>query len=279
MQCDTMATGKDILDEIKDGDIDSVRRYVTQCDNESLNSRDGLGNTLLHNAIEIMLKNPNGRNLAEIVKLIIEKVDPRSQNNERKHAVGLILGSTVCESLQPVLDALLAQQGVIQMCCQDQALFYPAVVWEKWNIVRGLLEKNSVDDDSKLKALFHICDPQVVVPDDILSSLCHPNVINELDSERYTPLMRAAEYGHNHLVLKLTHNGADVSKFLVRDTGDSDSDDSDYYPCRGSDLRDENSALSFALHSDHMLTSEAYTALCHPSTVNSYRRYIHGYCT
>ena len=119
----------------------------------------------------------------------------------------------------------------------------------KWDIVRRKL-KNEANvkmlNDCGESALSSLCEHTKVVPADIMSSLCHPDVINLADHSGYTPLMVAVLAENSECVLQLVSNGADVK--MTNQFG--------------------NTAFSLALKRYKNLTSESYTKLVNPGMIN-----------
>ena len=232
-----MAARKKILGFIEIGDFVNVERCMGQCDKKELNIQDKDGNTLLHRATQKLSQSGHTYtdSFTKVVLLLAQHVDGTIKNKRRELAVHVILKIDK-KKYECVLNVLLAQEGVLDLCCKDKDLLMPVLTWLRWDNVTS---------------------------EDMLCFL--RSVVNMRDVKGYTPLMNAAMKGNSQGVIDLVNNGADVKMVIDENS-----------------VRNSPNALRLALgercsqSSDYLipdpivikLTSEAYTALIHPSLIN-----------
>ena len=285
---DDIDIGKSVSSAISRGDAAFVVNFVRRWDVDELNSLDNSNRTILHKATQELARySQNQWGLARN----LDEDDYDTELNDRMCIVvwlaNFVYGTIKADSghlavhallksrdkrLQHALNVLLAKEGVLELCCQDGDLLLDAVYWGRWEIVRGVIDKQDAITQKQWKKMvmrtfftdncldYHGC----IAPDDM--SFLH-DIINEPNDSGYTPLMLATLQERSELVIKLVKNGANMasavdlrkhehlSRFVVRD------------PDRNEGTL---SAIVLALKQLHRieLTSEAYRALINESIVH-----------
>ena len=211
----TIKRRENVINAIKTVQFHAVESYIRQCRREQFNVQDEEGDTLLHKAAQTLMIHENNPGIiadcVRIVKLLARYVDGRIRNRDRTLAVYVVFQLTN-KKIKPALDALLAEDGVRELCCKTDSMLTCAVRWSKWDIVQKVIKRETNSTRQcvlKQVALNTICRENVVSPDGIMRLL--RDVINVRDIFVYTPLMTAAQNGNSQCVMSLVEHGADVN--------------------------------------------------------------------